>query len=356
MTEFNKMKITRFYYNYLLLLCVFTSIFNWFNGDLFSFFRLLLLLFVPLPAIWRNARRKEEKLPAGQFLPLVLTGFFLIPATMEKERIVNTTLCCCLFAVSLFLYFANKYLRGRYTILHCNPSVSEETTRRAGRMQRKPLFQMFLIGAVALVFFIFLTMMLPEMGYHSSDRRSNRERQEQDNTREIKPDTNRSEMQRRVQEEQDKAADNFWLQLLRYVITFAIVVAGIVAVVYAVFRLILYLLGYRRKLVYEYEEQMDEKTDLEEITRLIPVVKRAVSFPDGWDGKIRRAFYESVRKGAGRKSVDRGLTPMELQRQYMSGTERDECLTALYEKARYAEDSISREEWGTWIGISQNKR
>lgn len=273
MTEFNKMKMTHFYYNYSLLLCFFSSIFNWFNGDLFSWLRFLLLLFVPLPVVWRNYRKKEERLPASQFLPLVLMGLFLIPATVQKERIVNTILCCCLFAASLFLYFANKYLRGRYTILHCNPSVSEETKKRAGRMQRKPLFKMFFISAVALVLFIFLTVMMPEMEHHGSDRRTNREQQEQDNTRETKPDTNRSEMQRRMQEEQEKAADNFWLQLLRYVITFAIVVVGIFAIVYAVFRLVLYLLKCRRKLIYEYEEQVDEKTDLEEITRLVPVVK-----------------------------------------------------------------------------------
>lgn len=355
MTEFNKMKITHFYYNYLLLLCFFTFIFNWFNGDLFSFLRLFLLLFVPLPIIWRNVRGKEEKLPIGRFLPLVLAGLFLIPATMQKDRVVNVILCCCFYAAALFLYFANKYLRGRYTILHCNPSVSEETKKRAGRMQRKPLFQLLFIGIVALVLFTFLTMVMPEMGARRPVKKSNREQQEQDNTFD-KVDTNRTEIQRKMKEEQEKAADNFWLQLLRYVITFAIVVIGIFAIVYAVFRLILYLIRHRRKLIYEYEEQVDEKTDVEEITRLVPVVKRAVSFPDGWDGKIRRAFYESVRKGAGRQSVDRALTPRELQREYMDETERGECLTALYEKARYAKDSVSGEEWQMWTEISRNKR
>ncbi len=355
MTEFNKMKITHFYYNYLLVVCLFTSIFNWFIGDLFSWLRLFLLLFVPLPIAWRNNRRTEERLPTSHFSSLVLAGIFVIPGTMGNGGTANIMACCCIFIVALFLFFLNKYLRGRYTILHCNPSVSEETKRRAGRMQRKPLLILSLVGGAGILLFILFSAMMPGMEWEPRGR-SHREQQEQENTLKEKQDVKRSEIQRKVQEEQEKASDNFWLRLLRYVVIFAVVVMGALAIVYAVYRLILYLMKYRRKLIYEYEELVDEETDFDEITRLVPVVKKAMVFPDGWDGKIRRAFYESVRKGAGKKSINCSLTPRELHREYMSETEQDECLTRLYEKARYAEDSISREEWGTWIEISQNKR
>lgn len=355
MTEFNKMKITHFYYNYLLGVCLFTSIFNWFNGDLFSWLRLCLLLFVPLPIAWRSNRKTEERLPTSHFSALVLTGIFVIPGTIGNGETANIMACCCIFIVALFLFFLNKYLRGRYTILHCNPSVSEETKRRTGRLQRKPLLILSLVGGAGLLLFVLLSIMMPRIEWEPRER-SHREQQEQDNMMEERQDVKRSEVQRKVQEEQEKASDNFWLLLLRYAITFAVVTMGALAIVYAVFRLILYIMKHRRKLIYEYEELVDERTDLEEITRLVPVVKKAMVFPDGWDGKIRRAFYESVRKGAGKQSINCSLTPRELHREYMSETEQDECLTRLYEKARYAEDSISGEEWETWIEISHNKR
>lgn len=355
MTEFNKMKITHFYYNYLLVVCLITSIFNWFNGDLFSWLRLFLVLLVPLPIAWRNNRRAEERLPASHFSALVLTGIIATQGIFGNEETANIMVCCCTFIAALFVFFLNKYLRGRYTILHCNPSVSEETKRRAGQMQRKPLLILSCVGGIALLLFVLLSTMIARIEWEPRER-SHREQQEQDNMLEERQDVKRSEIQRKVREEQEQASDNFWLRLLRYVVIFAVVVMGALAIVYAVYRLILYLMKYRRKLIYEYEELVDEETDFDEITRLVPVVKKAMVFPDGWDGKIRRAFYESVRKGAGKKSINCSLTPRELHREYMSETEQDECLTRLYEKARYAEDSISREEWGTWIEISQNKR
>lgn len=352
MTEFNKMRITDFYYNYLLLLCFFSSIFYWFQADLASWLRLLLLLFVPLPIVWRNKRKSEERLPTSRFAALVLVGISVIPQTLRGGIVANVILCCFLFMIALLLFFVNKYLRGRYTILHCNPSVSEETKKRAGRMQRKPLLVLSAIAAAILFLLVTLTVLMPDI---EMSERTNHQQQERDNTLEKAQNKKVGEVQKKLQEEQEKASDNFWLQLLRYVVTFAIFVMVTLAILYAIFRFILYLMRRRRKVTYEYKELVDERTDFEEITRLVPIVKKSAEFPKGWAGQIRKAFYQSVQRGAGKQAINCALTPQELHKEYMGEGEQNELLTTLYEKARYAEYSVNEQDWRKWEEVSRKR-
>lgn len=352
-TEFNKIRLADFYFKYLLVITFLTSIFYWFQGDLISWGRLLLVLILPLPIVWRNKRKQEEKLPVSHFEILGIVGALILPGTFSQGMHVNAVLCGCFYVAAVFLCFLNKYLRGRYLVLHRNPSASEETKMRAGRFQRRPLMKLVIMGSVVLLLLLVVSIFAPEMQWQSSER-TNREQQEQDNRVEEASNKKEEAVKEKLLEEQEKAANNPWLQLLRYVIIFVVVVLGIFAIAYVLFRFVLYLMRRRRPITYEYQEQVEEKSDFEEITRLIPVVKHSAEFLPGRDGQIRKAFYLSVQRGAGKQKVDRTLTPMELRRKYLRESSRNELLTSLYEKARYAKTSVSEEEWKKWEEVRKS--
>lgn len=82
----------------------------------------------------------------------------------------------------------------------------------------------------------------------------------------------------------------------------------------------------------------------EEHIRLVPVAKREKKFPAGNDGFVRKAFYKQIQAGAQKNSVPCSQTPQELKETYLSGEKADEYLTQLYEKARYAKESVETEE------------
>lgn len=353
MTEFNKIRLADFYFKYFLVITFLTSIFYWFQGDLISWGRLFLVLILPLPIVWRNKRKQEEKLPVSHFEILGFVGGLVIPGTFTQGMHVNVVVCGCFYVAAVFLCFLNKYLRGRYMVLHRNPSVSEETKMRAGRFQRRPLMKLAIMGSAVLLLLLVVSQFTPEMQWQPGER-TNREQQEQDNMVEEVSDKKTEDIQEKLQEEQEKAANSPWLQFLRYVVSFAIVVLGILVIAYVLFRFALYLMRRHRKVTYEYQEQVEEKSDFEEITRLVPVAKHSMEFLPGRDGQIRKAFYQSVQRGAGKQKVDRTLTPVELHRKYLRESSRDELLTSLYEKARYANTSVSEEEWKKWEEVRKS--
>lgn len=353
MTEYNKIRLADFYFKYFLVLAFFTSVFYWFQGDLISWGRLLVLLILPLPIVWRNKRKPEKKLPTSHFEVLGIVGALVLPGTFEQGFHANVVICSCFCLASVFLCFLNKYLRGRYIVLYCNPSVSEETKRRAGHYQRRPLAGLVIMGSAVLFLVVVVWLFMPEMQRKPSER-MNREQQEQDNIVEEKSNKVKEDIQEKMKEEQEKATNNLWLQLLRYVVTFAVVAGGVLVIVYVLFRLVLFVLGRGRKIFYDYQEQVEKKTEWEEITRLVPVVKHHLEFSDGWDGKVRKAFYRTVKKGAGVQGVNVSLTPEELHKEYLSMSNRDELLTRLYEKARYADESVKEEEWKQWEEVRKS--
>ena len=55
-------------------------------------------------------------------------------------------------------------------------------------------------------------------------------------------------------------------------------------------------------------------------------------------------FCKQIQAGAQKNSVPCSQTPQELKETYLSGEKADEYLTQLYEKARYAKESVETEE------------
>lgn len=353
MTERQKLRIIRFYFNYLLVIAAFTSVFFWFDAsEPVSWIRLVLLLGVPLPILWRSKERqleeekKEKKLPANHFAVAVLAGIIGAPSLFLYEKHDSFWLSCLLFAVAIVLCFLGEYIRGRYLLLYCNPSVSAETRRRSGRNMKRYLLQIAVAGAVVLLLLLVVVSHEPEIARQDRPK-TNTAQQEPD--RAPAPMTgSQRERPEKIQEEQEEQKENVFLQVLRYFLLVAIVVMGAVTVCYGLFRLLLYLIRGRRKPVWEFEEALTEKREDEEYTRLVPVVRDKVRFPDGNDGKIRRQFYKAVKRQAGGQEIVRSKTPVELKETYLGVDEKEAVLTELYEKARYAGESVTEEEIRSW--------
>lgn len=353
MTEQNKMRIITFYYYYLIVLSSFTAVFFWFEASqLLSWLRLVLLLGIPVLILWRSRERQEEeekkgkKLPMCQFGALLFPGIIGAPASLLYERQDNFWLCCLFLAAAIGLFFAGEYIRGRYLLLYCNPSVSEETRRRTRKNMKKYLVEMAVIGVVVLLLLLVLSSFEPEFSQQER-RKTNTVQQETDH--DPNPVGKRQKEQgSKRQEEQEQKEQNVFLLALRYVLLVAIVVMGVTAVCYGLFRFLFYLIRGRRKPVWQFEETLTEKREDEEYTRLVPVARSEVRFPGGFDGKIRRQFYKEVRRQAGDHEIIRSKTPVELKETYLEPNEREAVLTELYEKARYARESVTEEEIRSW--------
>lgn len=352
MTEWYKIRVISFYCLYCTILFLFTSFFFWFDaGLLISWFRLLLLLVLPVPFFWCSKEKqlekekKKGKLPPQSFWGLIAAGIFVAPASAMSEKQDNFWLSCLFFAAAMGLYFAGEYLGGRYLLLYCNPSVSAETRQRCGKNMKKYLLWMAAAGVAALVLVMFVIQFEPELPERQRQK-TNTVQQETDRA----PDkTSRNEeIREKIRQEEEKESNNLFLVILRYILFIAIVAMGAVVLGYALFRLINYLIRGRRRPVWEFEEVEVEKSDNEIYTRLVPVTRNRGSFPDGNDGKIRKQFYKEVRRNAGNNEIVCSHTPMELKEDYLTAGEKDAVLTELYEKARYAAESVTEEEIRRW--------
>ena len=151
--------------------CIGTSLFNWFDVyDLLSWLRLLVVLILPFFILWRSKEKKtEEESEKGKkfhqqlFGVLVFIGFLVSPGTLFSEDADNFWLCSFFYGAAICLCFVGEYLRGRYLLLYCNPSVSDETRKRSRVNLRKQLVQMVIVGALALIFLLVLSRFEPEM-------------------------------------------------------------------------------------------------------------------------------------------------------------------------------------------------
>lgn len=361
MTERYKIRVISFYCTYCIILSLFTSFFFWFDaGLLISWFRLLLLLVIPVPILWRSKEKQlekekqkeklEKKLPPQPLVVLWAAGFMGESVSLMYEKKDNFWLACFFFAASIGLYFVGEYLRGRYLLFYCNPGVSAETIRRSGKGAKRTLIEMAVAGVVTLVLLLFISQFEPELPVQKQQK-TNTVQQETDRAPEEKKGRP-NEKQSKIQEEQEKQGQNLFLLILRYTLFIAIVVMGIVAVCYGLYRFLYYLIRGRRRPVWEFEEIEIEESNNEIYTRLVPVVRSEAVFPSGNDGKIRREFYRAVRRQAGNKEIVRSHTPMELKEAYLASSEKDTVLTELYEKARYARESVTEEELRQWEKIN----
>lgn len=353
MTEQNKMRILAFYYNYLIVLSVITSIFYWFDGDTAaSWLRLLLLLGVPVLILWRSKERQQEvakeerQLPVCHFEFLIIAGIVAVPGSLLNENQANFWLCCAFYGAAVVIYFFCKYIRGRYLVFYRNPSVSKETRKRAGQSMRRSLGGLALAGLAVFLLLILVSQVTPEAPIPKRER-TNAEQQEQDNVFDTAANQ-QNEMRDALRETQEQAQENLFLVILRYLLTFAIIAATVLALAYGLVRFILTLLGRRRRTRLEFEEVVVEDNDTEELTRLVPVRRAAPVFPGGNDGRVRKEFYREIRRRAGEQKISPAQTPLELRENYLGENRKEELLTELYEKARYAEDSVTDEELRKW--------
>lgn len=353
MTEQNKMRILVFYYNYLIVLSVITSVFYWFDGDTAaSWLRLLLLLGVPVIILWRSKERQQEvakeerQLPACHFEFLIIAGLVAAPGSLLNEKQANFWLCCSFYGAAVVLYFFYQYLRGRYLIFYRNPSVSGETRRRAGQSMRRSLGGLAAVGLAVFLLLILVSQAAPEISVPEREK-TNTEQQEQENVFDAAADR-QNEMRDALRETQEQAEDNLFLVILRYLLTFALFAMTVLALAYGMVRLVFFLLERRRRVRLEFEEVVVADNDTEERTRLVPVRRMASVFPGGNDGRIRKEFYRTVRRRAGEQEISPAQTPMELRKNYLGEGRKEELLTELYEKARYAEDSVTEEEFRKW--------
>lgn len=213
---------------------------------------------------------------------------------------------------------------------------------------KKSLIKFFVAGVLTILFLVSVPWSEPE--FSQEKPKTNTAQQETDRA----PDyagRKREQRQAKIKEEQEKKGQNIVLLILRYLVLAAIVVMGIAAVCYGVFRFLFYLIRGRRRAVWEYEEIPVEEHDNETYTKLVPVVKPEVGFPGGNDGKIRRQFYREIRRRAAGREIFRSYTPLELKEAYLDATEKEEMLTGLYEKARYADCPVSDEEISQWQNL-----
>lgn len=179
------------------------------------------------------------------------------PDTLLNEDPDNFWLCCFFYGAAICLCFVGEYIRGRYLLLYCNPSVSRETRRRFRVNMRKYLIQMVMVGVVTLVFLLIFAQYKPEVKMPGRQRTSTvqREKEEKDHPAVSRKEDKRSQ----VRKEQVEQSSNLFLVILRYVVTVAILAVALVAVAYGLFRLFLFLLRGRRRAVDVFEETTVEK-------------------------------------------------------------------------------------------------
>ena len=198
-----------------------------------------------------EATRKHNNIALGVRTRLVS------PDTLLNEDPDNFWLCCFFYGAAICLCFVGEYIRGRYLLLYCNPSVSRETRKRFRVNMRKYLIQMAMVGVVTLVFFLIFAQYKPEVKMPGRQRTSTvqREKEEKDHPAVSRKEDKRSQ----VRKEQVEQSSNLFLVILRYVVTVAILAVALVAVAYGLFRLFLFLLRGRRRAVDVFEETTVEK-------------------------------------------------------------------------------------------------
>ncbi len=353
MTEYNKLYILRFYYHYLLILTVVTSLFFWFQGDAASFAFAVLLLVLPCVFLFHLKREKEEKLPGCHPGFLVLAAMVATPGTIVYEGDPNVYICLLFYTLAAVAVMGNHYIKRRYYVLYCNPSVTEETRISAGKLRKKTLWRMGLFTGTAMFACVFLFMSMPEMQLQKQEKKTTQE--EKKKIEPVRRTEKKSDVQKKIQEENEKATGNFWLQLLRYFCILILLILAALLVVYGIVCLIRRLLHRKKKVIVEYEEQSEKTTPFQDVISLVPRVRNKEMFSGGRGGQIRKTFYRYVRKGAGKESIDASLSPREMNQRYLADGEKENYLVHLYERVRYMNDEISDEDWEQWQRIVNMK-
>lgn len=348
MKEYRTMRMLVFYYMYLLVIMAFTAYLHWFHADLASTILLIVLLGLPFLAgkfLYRDnvlIKQMEDRKGAvchveffGVFLVLSIWG--IIGSDITPNYILYCLLGCADFGLLLF----SKYYSGKYLTLYCNPSVTKTTRMRAERGNRKSFLKIFLISLLVGVFVTAVFINVPDAEPGKVQIEWKKKEKEKSKVQQQSPaDSVQKELSQLPKGEECIAA-----RIIRYILLLTVAFGIAFLIIFALLKLYSLLFHRRRKgIVHEYQERLVLTKENEEYVELVPVARKQRRFPEGNNGKVRRKFYQRVRRGAGKKPVEPFHTPQELGEKYLKPGESSSYLVMLYEKARYSPDSVTDEE------------
>lgn len=308
-----------------------------------------------------NPGRKKKEMNRDERCHGILGAVALTAATLFPVEtadggfivwldIVGTVLIGCGLLSIFAVYLYAGYYYEKYLTMYENPCVSEETIHRFEQNTVAALKKKALVfAAVLAVMYVVLSMVLSiQTGRRPEKREIPKVEQEKTHTPDA-VDRVRERLNQRTEDEEEDPAWEMFLFILRkvlWVLVVLLALLGVFLVIFFIFRRILSLQPMR---LLDDPKQEETFTDgMDEYIPLRPVYREREKFPADNNGKIRRCFYQYIRKKAG-NSVDMSLTPFELAAAY--GTEEDGQLSegerqavCIYEKARYSGTMCGDEE------------
>lgn len=350
------MRLMVLYYIYMLVLTVITSYIQWFDADGRSVLLLVILLALPYLAgkyLYRDRalQKKMEKRKAAVCQVEFLAAFGLLSpwGGILSTNTPSQVLCSLFFAAALGIFLYSKYYYGKYLILYCNPSVSESTIKRAEAGGRRNLARVLLVSLLAALAMLVAFALLPKPQVRPPEWRV--QEKKEDTVKKV-PEHRQDEVPEKIREMEEKKEEGIFSMILRYLLLLVVALGIVFLLGVLVYRLISFLALRRRREYTDYEEKWIEAKDNDEYVELVPVPRKPLRFPEGNDGRVRKLFYQKVRKGARGKRVEQFRTPVELGEAYLKPDESDSFLVALYEKARYSPDTVSDQEIRQWEQVA----
>ncbi len=276
-----------------------------------------------------------------------------LPEVAQNGAVPGVLLLTLLLMGIFFVFLYADYYQEKYLTMYANFCVTPETIRRFEKNNRVSMKKfMFVLGGVLLSVMLLsgsLWSFNPEVEQMKQEQEE--ENTEKQNKRQIYSERMR-QIEKKREEEQDGTFAELLLAILFRIVQILIVVLAVGGVAALIYFFMRRLFGVRLP---EFEWVRGEKettgSGQDEYTALDSRPKKRANFPSDANGKIRRYFYQFIRRGAKSRdmSIDASLTPQELARAYLPGakeslTEAQENAVKLYEKARYSCLMCSEEE------------
>lgn len=350
MKEYRTMRMLVFYYRYLSILLAFTGYIHWFHADIVS--GIMLLVFLVLPyligkflyrdkALIKQMENRKGAVCHTEFFSVFfgLSVWGVLGSEITPNYVLYCLLACAGFGIALF----SRYYSGKYLILYCNPSVTKTTRTRAESGNRKNFLKIFVISLLVGVFLTAVIISVPDAGRQNVQIEWKKKEKEKSKVQQQSP-ANHNPVQKELSQ-LPKGEESIAARIIRYILLLTVAFGIAFILIFSLLKLYSFLFHRRRKAIsYEYQERLVLTKENEEYVELVPVVRKKSHFPDGNNGKIRRKFYQSVRRGAGKKPVNLFFTPQELGEHYLTTDKDSSYLITLYEKARYSQNSVTDEE------------
>lgn len=281
-----------------------------------------------------NNPRNGETVPIFLLCVPVCTLMYAYSSGFEPMLNVQTVLA----AVLVELWLIGRYLGNYADFIRTNAEVSQGTLRQMTQMNHG----MWLLWNLVVALIAILAMVLPIWGW-TSDFVTLLKKGLVAVLRLIFKEK-ASDVMPEVQEDSDpgiiitdgpKGQESGGAIVILQFLALGILVA---LIVYAIYRLL-----HRITNISQYEGDDIELLDRDgaEVKGRTARTRRHTSAEEGNDARIRRLFRGSVRRRYG-KNVPNAVVPEKLLEEEWS-KRREYC--ELYEKARYAEDNCTTEEW-----------